>query len=169
MSPFRSSRNGNTIQLITQCFTWRGKQQDCKGKSAHQKSVNSFETGKKSNLSGFILPLKTSPPACFSTNSNFMLQCTIWIEWKLSKLSARIHFVKEAHLACSTIGQTEDKAEDCSSYSTQLKVDDLAVQVAPGGYVITSTREDSFWLVIVSNMFELLSSVEYINNNVITL
>ena len=50
--------------------------------------------------------------------------------------------VKEAHLAYSTISQTEDKAEDCSSYSTRLKIDDLAVQVAPGGYVITSTRED---------------------------
>ncbi|GAY51947.1 hypothetical protein CUMW_138200 [Citrus unshiu] len=43
-----------------------------------------------------------------------------------------------------TISQTEDKAEDCSSYSTRLKIDDLAVQVAPGGYVITSIREDSF-------------------------
>ena len=52
--------------------------------------------------------------------------------------------VKEAHLACSTISQTEDKTEDCSSYSTRLKIDDLAVQVAPGGHIITSTREDSF-------------------------
>ena len=50
--------------------------------------------------------------------------------------------VKEAHLACSTISQTEDKTEDCSSYNTRLKIDDLDVQVAPGGYVITSTRED---------------------------
>ena len=52
--------------------------------------------------------------------------------------------VKKAHLAYSTISQTEDKAEDCNSYNTRLKIDDLSVQVAPGGYVITSTREDSF-------------------------
>ncbi|KAH9745735.1 retrovirus-related pol polyprotein from transposon RE2 [Citrus sinensis] len=52
--------------------------------------------------------------------------------------------VKEAHLACSMISEKEDKAKDCSNYSTRLKIDDLAVQVVPGGYVITSTREDSF-------------------------
>ena len=52
--------------------------------------------------------------------------------------------VKEAHLVSCTISKTKDKAEDCSSCSIQLKVDDMAVQVAPGGYVITSTREDSF-------------------------
>lgn len=55
----------------------------------------------------------------------------------LKKSSIR---VKEADHACCTVSKTEDEAEDCSSYSTRLKVDDLAVQLAPGDYVITSTR-----------------------------
>ncbi|KDO39230.1 hypothetical protein CISIN_1g033915mg [Citrus sinensis] len=45
-----------------------------------------LETGTKSNLSGFILPLKSVPPEYVSTNNKFTLCCTVGIEWKLSKL-----------------------------------------------------------------------------------
>ena len=52
-------------------------------------------------------------------------------------------YVKEAHHACCTIGKAGDKAEDYSkNNSIRLKVDDLDVQLAPGDYIVTSTRED---------------------------
>ena len=45
--------------------------------------------------------------------------------------------VKEAH-----ISSLDCKAEDSSSSSLQLRVDDMACQLAPGGYVITCSRND---------------------------
>ncbi|KAH9794830.1 hypothetical protein KPL71_005024 [Citrus sinensis] len=44
--------------------------------------------------------------------------------------------VKEAH-----VSQIVSKAEDCNSCSSRLQVDDLACQLAPGGYIISCTRE----------------------------
>ncbi|KAH9699463.1 retrovirus-related pol polyprotein from transposon RE1 [Citrus sinensis] len=45
--------------------------------------------------------------------------------------------VKEAH-----ISSIDCKAEDSSSSSLQLRVDDMACQLAPGGYVITCSRDN---------------------------
>ena len=45
--------------------------------------------------------------------------------------------VKEAH-----ISSIDCKAEDSSSSSLQLKVDDMACQLAPGGYVVTCSRDN---------------------------
>ena len=45
--------------------------------------------------------------------------------------------VKEAH-----ISSLDCKAEDSSSSSLQLKVDDMACQLAPGGYVVTCSRDN---------------------------
>ncbi|KAH9782291.1 retrovirus-related pol polyprotein from transposon RE1 [Citrus sinensis] len=44
--------------------------------------------------------------------------------------------VKEAH-----VSQIVSKAEDYNSNSSQLQVDDLACQLAPGGYIIYCTRD----------------------------
>ena len=44
--------------------------------------------------------------------------------------------VKEAH-----VSQIVSKTEDCNSCSSQLQVDDLACQLAPGGYIISCTHE----------------------------
>jgi len=45
--------------------------------------------------------------------------------------------VKEAH-----ISSIDCKAEDSSSSSSQLRVDDMACQLTPDGYVITSSRDN---------------------------
>ena len=44
--------------------------------------------------------------------------------------------VKEAH-----VSQIVSRTEDCNSCSSQLQVDDLACQLAPGGYIISCTHE----------------------------
>ncbi|KAH9779268.1 retrovirus-related pol polyprotein from transposon RE1 [Citrus sinensis] len=44
--------------------------------------------------------------------------------------------VKEAH-----VSQIASKAEDYNNSSSQLQVDDLACQLAPGGYIISCTRD----------------------------
>ena len=56
---------------------------------------------------------------------------------KLFYKTKKEYVIKEAH-----ISSIDGKAEDSCSSSLRLRVDDMACQLAPGGYVITCTRDN---------------------------
>ena len=62
----------------------------------------------------------------------------MWFIYSLhAMITCRLNIsVKEAH-----VSQIVSKAADYNSSSSQLQVDDLACQLAPGGYIISCTRD----------------------------
>ena len=61
---------------------------------------------------------------------------------KLFYKTKKEYVIKEAH-----ISSIDCKAEDSSSSSLRLRVYDMACQLAPGGYVITCTRDNQLKLL----------------------